>query len=274
MVLQHTSGLRAAERLRELYSYRELVWNLTVRDLRLKYKGSILGVAWSLLNPLLMMAIYTIVFSVFLKAFKNLPNYWALVIGGVLAWTFLANALNGAAVCFVRNPNLISKVYFPIESIPISIVLANLVNFVIPLAILVVVLVVRGIPVGASLVLLPVVVVANLALVTGLALALAALTVFFRDVEHLLALALQLGFYLTPVLFPLDPRAIGGAAWLIPYARLNPLAWYLDSYHAILYWGVWPDPGEFALMLAAAAVALLGGYLLFLRLRARLPEEV
>jgi len=81
--VSQTAAPGAGERLRELYSYRELVWNLTLRDLRLKYTGSLLGVAWSLLTPLLMMAIYTIVFSVFLKAFRHLPNYWALVIGGV-----------------------------------------------------------------------------------------------------------------------------------------------------------------------------------------------
>ena len=275
-MLSQTShpGLAVRERLAELSAYRELVWNLTLRDLRLKYKGSFLGVAWSLLNPLLMMAIYTVVFSVFLKAFRNLPNYWALVLGGVLAWTFFTNALNSACVCFVRNPSLISKVYFPIESIPISIVLANLVNFLIPLAILVVVLLVAHIPLGASLVLLPVVVLCQLALTIGLALAFAALTVFFRDVEHLLTLALQLGFYLTPVLFPLDPRAIGGAAWLIPYAKLNPMSWYLESYHAILYYGRWPDWRLFAAMLVFSAIVLVGGYLLFLRLRPRLPEEV
>lgn len=261
-------------RLGELRAYRELVWNLTLRDLRLKYKGSSLGVAWSLLNPLLTMAIYTAVFSLFLRAVK-LPHYWALVLGGILAWTFLANSLTQATVSFVRNPSLISKVYFPIESLPISMVLANLVNFLIPLFLLVIVLFVAGIHLGASLVLLPVIVLAQLCLTMGLAMALASLTVYFRDVEHFLTLGLQLAFYLTPVLYPLDPRAIGaGAAKFIPYAELNPLAWYFQSYHAVLYYGTWPDIRFFGPMLASSVIALVGGYAIFLRLRDRLPEEV
>src|SRR5450759_293067 len=129
----------AAERFRELVSYRELVVNLTVRDLKLKYKGSVLGIAWSLLNPLLMMTIYTAVFSVFLRAVA-VPHYWALVLGGLLPWLFFSNSLTAATTSFIRNPNLITKVYFPIESLPIAAVVANFTNFLISLAALLVVL--------------------------------------------------------------------------------------------------------------------------------------
>ena len=116
-------------RIRELWAYRELVSNLTIRDLRLKYKRSSLGVAWSLLNPLIMMAIYTAVFSVFLRV-VNSPHYWALVLGGLLSWLFFANALGSATVAFAQSANLISKVYFPIEALPVASVLANFVNSV------------------------------------------------------------------------------------------------------------------------------------------------
>src|SRR2546428_9343698 len=105
----------ATERVRELVGYRELVANLTARDLRLKYKGSTLGVAWSLLNPLLMMAIYTAVFSVFLRA-VNVHHYWALVLGGLLPWVFFSNSLTAATVSFIRAPNLITKIYLAIAS--------------------------------------------------------------------------------------------------------------------------------------------------------------
>src|SRR5579864_4649430 len=116
--------MTTAERLHELVNYRELVANLTVRDIRLKYKGSVLGVAWSLLNPLLMMTIYTAVFSVFLRA-VSVPHYWALVLGGLLPWLFFSNSLIAATTSFIRNPNLITKVYFPIEALPIAAVVAN-----------------------------------------------------------------------------------------------------------------------------------------------------
>src|SRR5215467_9733510 len=250
-----------ADRLRELYAYRELVANLTVRDLKLKYKGSILGVAWSLLNPVLQMLIYTAVFSLFLRI-VNVPHYWA----------FFNNTLIGASASFTRNPNLISKVYFPIEALPISMVLANFVNFLIPLGLLLVVLVIGGIPLGWSLVLLPVVALGQLALCIGCALAIASLTVFLRDVEHFLVLGLQVVFYVTPILYPLYAKAMPRAATaFLPLLHLNPLSWYLGCYHAILYDGHWPDLMDFALMILCSLLVLGLGFLVFIRLRPRLP---
>jgi ABC-type polysaccharide/polyol phosphate export permease len=266
--------MSVGERLHELVRYRELLYNLTLRDLKLKYKGSVFGVAWSLLNPLLMMAIYTVVFSLFLRA-VTVPHYWALVLGGLLAWTFFSSSLSSATAAFVRNPNLITKVYFPIEALPISQVLAHGVNFVIMLAILLALLLVAGIHLGASLVLLPVLLLALLALSLGLALVVASVTVHLRDVEHFTTLGLTALFYLTPVLYPLDPRALPkAAAPYIGYLKLNPLAWYLDSFHRVLFYGTWPDPLLFGLMLGSAVVALAGGYALFAHLRPRIPEAL
>jgi lipopolysaccharide transport system permease protein len=262
------------DRALELIRYRDLVLALTVRDLKLKYKRSTIGIAWSFLNPLLMMAIYTAVFSLFLRA-VNLPNYWALVLGGVLAWTFFSSSLLTAVSVFVRNPDVISKVYFPLEAMPFSVVLAYFVNFVITLAILLVILVAAHIHVGLSLILLPVIVACQLALTLGLALLVATLTVHFRDIEHFLSIGLSALFYLTPIIYPLDPRALPhGAAQFVPYLKLNPLSWYLESYHSVLYYGTWPDPLLFGLMVASAVVTFGGSYWAFHRLRARLPEEL
>jgi ABC-type polysaccharide/polyol phosphate export permease len=264
----------AGQRLRELVDYRDLLTNLTIRDLKLKYKGSVLGVGWSLLNPLIMMAIYYVVFSLFLRVFV-LPNYWAFVLGGLLVWIFTAQALTSSAIAFVRTSSLITKVYFPIETLPIANVLAHFVNFVIMLAILLPILLLAGVHLGPSLVLLPVILLAHLAFAIGLGLFLATLTVYFRDLEHVITLAINALFYLTPVLYPLDPAALPrAAARFIPYATANPLAWFLDSYHSVLYYGLWPDPGQFTAMLAAALVALVGGYAFFSWLRPRIPEEV
>jgi ABC-2 type transport system permease protein len=262
------------QELRELYAYRELVYNLTVRDLQLKYKGSFLGIAWSLLNPVLQMAIYTVIFSLFLRIVV-VPNYWAFVIGGIIAWTFFSGCMTNASPVFVRNPNLISKVYFPIEVLPISMVLANFVNFLIPMALLLVVLFVTHIPVGASLVLLPVIVLSQLLMSIGLSLVASSLTVFLRDIEHFLLLGLQILFYATPILYPLNPEALPkGAERFITILHLNPLSWLFTCYHAVLYYGQWPDPVDFWLMIAFSLACLLAGYGLFLRVRPRLPEAV
>ena|ERR1700674_1529700 len=265
--------MNAIGRLQELVNYRELVVNLTVRDIRLKYKGSVLGVAWSLLNPLLMMTIYTAVFSVFLRA-VTVPHYWALVLGGLLPWVFLSNSLNAATISFIRSPNLITKIYFPIESLPIAAVFANFVNFLISLAVLLVILGFVGL-LGPSLILLPVILLAQLGITLGLATAIAALTVYFRDLEHLVVIGITALFYLTPVLYPLDPKALpAGAGKYIGYLQLNPLSWLFDSYHSVLFYKTWPDPTTFTLMLAFALVSLAAGYFLFTRLRPRIPEEV
>jgi lipopolysaccharide transport system permease protein len=262
--------------IRSLLAYRELVYNLAVRDLRLKYKRSTIGIAWSLLNPVLMMIIYTVVFSHLLKVVDTHGRpYWALVLGGLLAWTFFANGVGGAPMAFVHSSNLVSRVYFPIESLPIATVMANFVNFVISLAILLVALVVAGLPLGWSLVLLPVILAAQLAFTIGVALLIATLTVYLRDFEHLVGVGLLALFYLSPVLYPLDPTALPkGTETLLQYLRLNPMSWFLDSYHSVLYYGAWPSAAEFGSMLLIAAVSLVGGYAVFLRFRARLPEEV
>lgn len=260
--------------LRELIRYRELVVNLTVRDIKLKYKRSALGIAWSLLNPLFMMAIYTLVFSLFLHVVR-LPNYWAVVLGGILVWTFLSSAITSATSSFVAGSGLITKVYFPVESLSIANVLAHFVNFILSLVVLLVALALAHIPLGPSLVLLPVLVVSTLALALGLGLLLASITVYFRDLEHLVGLALTALFYLTPIIYVLDPRALPHAAarfiWLL---KLNPLTWFLESYHSVLYYGTWPDPALFTLALAASLLALIVGYLTFARVRPRLAEEL
>lgn len=274
MVANADSGLGLRGQLSELAGYRELIVNMTQRDLKLKYKGSVLGVAWSLLNPLLQMAIYTLIFSVFLRIVV-VPNYWAFIIGGILLWTFFSSSLLTTSVAFVRNPGLISKVHFPIEVLPISGVLANFVNFLIPLAILLIVLPIGGIHLGLSLVLLPVVCLAVLAMSIGLGLIAASITVFLRDVEHFLQLGIQIFFYATPILYPLDVGALPhGAERFVTVLRLNPLAWFMDSYHQILYYGTWPGMKEFAAMLVFSAACLVGGYLLFARLRPRIAENV
>jgi ABC-type polysaccharide/polyol phosphate export permease len=262
------------ERLQELFRYRELIYNLTVRDLKLKYKGSALGVAWSLLNPLLMMVIYTAVFSKLLRV-TDFPNYWALVLGGILAWTFFAGSVQSATTSFIRNPGLISKVYFPIESLPISMSLANFVNFGIPLVLLLMASVVAHVHIGASIVLLPLIVAAELALALGLSMMIAALTVFFRDIEHLIGIMLAAWFYLSPVIYPLNPALLPvGARRFLPLAWLNPLAWFLESYHSVLVYGTWPPLAPFVGMIALAALCLVAGYATFHRLRPRVPEEV
>jgi ABC-2 type transport system permease protein len=205
--------------------------------------------------------------------FGNLvPNYWALVLTGIVFWSFFSTALTTASSSFVRNGQLITKVYFPIEALPFSLVLSQFVNFLITLAILLIAAAVKGVPLGLPLVLLPVLVAATLALALGVAALAASITVFFRDVEHLITIGLTALFYLTPVIYPLDPRVV--PAGLLPYLKINPLAWYVDSLHAVIVRGQWPSWRLFTLALVMSALSLAVGYLFFLKVRPRVPEEV
>lgn len=265
-------GSRLPRPLAELYAYRELVQNFTVRELKLKYKGSFLGIAWSLLNPLLMMAIYTVVFTHVLRFGNAVPNYWAIVLTGIVFWTFFSTSLTSAAGSFVRNGHLITKVYFPLEALPMSMVLAQFVNFLITLVILLLAAAIKGVPLGVPLVLLPVLVIAVLALALGSAALVASVTVFFRDIEHLVTIGLTALFYLTPIIYPLDPRVV--PAQYLRYLKINPLAWYVDDLHSVIVRGTWPDPKLLALALVFSAVVLVAGYAVFLKARPRLPEEV
>ena len=266
--------MTAIGHLRELVAYRELVGNLARRDLSLKYKGSTLGIVWSLLNPLLMMAIYATIFGIVLRT-VNTPHYWALLLSGLLPWTFFSSGMLASTISFVRTSSLITKVYFPIESLPIANVLAHFVNFIISLVIFIPVLLIAGIQLGTSLLLLPLLLLATLAFTLGLGLLVATLTVYFRDLEHLIGIGLTAWFFVTPVLYPLNASALPpGAARYIPILKLNPLAWYTESFHSILYYGQAPSTLLFSAVLLSSVVMLVGGYLVFLHFRDRLPEEL
>ena len=263
-----TPSWSVVSRIRELFAYRELIVNLTARDLRLKYRRSLLGAAWSLLNPLIMMAIYFAIFGVFTR-FVSLKQYWAFLLSGLLAWLFFGNSIGSSTTALTGNQSLVAKIYFPIESLPIAMVLANFVNFLVSLGILVFVVTIAGRPVGLSLILLPVVVAAQLVMTLGISIWLAAITVYLRDLEHLVGLGLTALFYLTPILYPLSLAGKYAA-----FLKLNPMTWYIEGYHSILYWGDWPDGGLFTAMLCMSVASLVVGYLIFIRLRPRLPEEV
>jgi ABC-2 type transport system permease protein len=260
--------LGTRSRLSELLSYRELIVNLTARDLRFKYRRSVLGAAWSLLNPLIMMAIYALIFGVFTR-FIVLPQYWAFLLTGLLPWLFFANSLGSATTSLTGNQSLVAKVHFPFEALTVATVLANLVNFLISLVVLLPVLVIAGRPLGPSLVMLPVVIVCQVGLAIGLGVMVAAVTVYLRDLEYLVGLGLTALFYLTPVLYPLSV-----AGHYAIFLRLNPMTWYVEGYHAALYWGSWPDWRLTAAMVVGSVVAIVGGYLVFSGMRDRIPEEV
>jgi ABC-type polysaccharide/polyol phosphate export permease len=267
--------------LLQLSKYRALIQSLVARELKARYRGSVLGFFWSFFNPLLLLLVYTFVFTVVL------PGGWDETLGpralflftGLLPWTWFSSSLTESSNVLIAGGNLIKKVMFPAEILPIVSVLANLVHFLFGLIILAFFLVYYNAPLQASeLIWFPIVVFVQLLLTLGLALILSALTVHFRDIKDILANVLTLWFFATPIIYPMsqvtDP-ASATAAWAKPLVNLNPFTHLAISYQEILFY---PGPfGHWKWLLAlgiGSAGLFLFGYFLFDRLRDSFAEEV
>jgi len=247
--------------------HRFLFEQMVRRELRQKYKGSALGVAWYLINPLVLMGAYALVFKVLLDV-ANIPDYPVFLLAGLIVWVFFAQALLAAAPSLVLNAPLVRKVRFPRETIPASVATVQLITFVAMLLLLLpVALVVRD-SLDPALLLLPVIVTFLFCLVLGLSMLVAVLHAHFRDVEPVLAAGLLPWFFLTPLFLPVDEfpgiddhELIGD---LLEWG--NPVAPFVDSVRTILWAGEAPDAAHLAYVAAAGLIALALGAVVFRRM--------
>lgn len=271
--------------LRELFRYRELVRNLVARDLKTRYKNSVLGFFWSLANPLLMMAVFTVVFT-YMMPTRSIPHFPIFALSAILPWNFFTSSLMSSVHSIVGNAHLIKKVYFPREVLPLSAVLANLVNFSLALVVLFVMLYAAGIGLTRWVILLPLVMLVQLAFTLGLAFLLSTLNVFYRDTAMIMDVLLLAWFFLTPVMYPMEilPAQSVVFGLTIPVQRLtyilNPMASLVASYRSILYGSIQGGPPgppalDFFLRTAVTSfIVLLLGYWVFARYRATFGEEI
>ena len=269
---------RLSARLAELWRYRDLVRNLALRDLKARYKSSVLGFVWSLLNPLLMTVVFTIVFTVMLPS--NIEKYPVFILVGLLPWNWFSSSLFGSVQSIVGNANLVKKVYFPRETLPIAVVVANGVNFLLAGIVLFALILIYRIPITAWVFFLPVLVVIQFVLTLGLGLFVAALIVRFRDTAVILEVILQAWFFLTPVVY--DMRVLPEAKTImgvdVEVRRwayiLNPIGSLIASYRDILYWTTPPGLDFVARTAVESAIILVLGYLFFSRLAPTFGEDV
>jgi ABC-type polysaccharide/polyol phosphate export permease len=272
-------------RLAEYADARELTWNLTLRELRGRYRRSTLGWTWSLLNPLSTVLVFSVVFKFFLRIEppvgdpSGLHNFAMFLLCGLVAWNYLANGMNACMDALVGNRNLIEKVYFPREILVVSTVLSLLVSLLIELGVLSVILLIMGnmvlpwIPVALVLVAIQTV------FVLGIGLLLSVLNVYFRDVKHLIGIVLQALFYSAPIVYPISlvPEKADLFGWVIPLKRiyeLNPLVTIVSTYRDALYDLRFPPLGDVAYLLVWAVGLFAFGFWVFNRLEPRLAEEV
>jgi ABC-2 type transport system permease protein len=230
--------LHVRQRARELYDAREILWNLVRKELKVKYTASVLGAVWSLLNPVVFLAVFTFVTTVLKGGIDDYPHF---LLAGLLAWNLFSVSLSNGAQSVIANANLVKKVYFPREILPLGTVGVCLVDFVLQSAVLVVFFVVSGYGFQLSTIwLYPFAFVALLLITVAITMFVSALNVRYRDVQHLIGLALLVWFWMTPIVYAagtvyqsmLDSR-FGITGWRI--YLLNPVSWVVMGYQRALY---------------------------------------
>jgi ABC-type polysaccharide/polyol phosphate export permease len=259
--------------LRHLFRYRGLIQSLVARELKARYRGSVLGFFWSFVNPLLLLLIYSFVFTYIIQSRAPGHDHYALfMFCGILPWSWFSASLLESSNALIASGNLIKKVLFPAEILPIVTVLANMIHFFLGLSILGAFLFYYGRPLNAAeLAWFPAVVAVQLLLTLGLALMLSALTVHFRDLRDILSNLLTFWFFATPIIYPMLLAPPDGKRLL----NLNPFTHLAISYQEILYYegpyGHW----KWLIALAVGSAGLfVAGYFVFDRLRDSFAEEV
>jgi lipopolysaccharide transport system permease protein len=277
-------------KLRELWGYRELIVNLVLRDLRVRYKASALGYLWTQIAPLLLMMVFLFVFSTLLH--NDISLYSVFLIIGLLAWNFCAEAVTSGARSIIDNANLIKKVFFPREVLPLVSVLSSLLNYVLSLPMMLLVmaaaeyLALGRLNFAWTFAYLPVLLLIQTLFLAGIALFTGALAVHFRDFVHLIGILIQFWFFLTPVVYPLEviDRGVAGISLAVLVRWLNPMASLIEFYREILYGRAVatpnvPTPGLPALssvlrVLVTAIVVLVAGYWFFQRRSGTFGEQI
>ncbi len=267
------------QHLEQLWQRRELVATMVMRDLKVRYKNSVLGVIWSWLNPFLMMLIFTFVFGV-LWPRSDQPHYHIFLLSGLLPWQFFSAAVLGGLHSIAGNGHLIKKVYFPREILPISVVLSALVNFVIALPVFFALALISGAPLNREVLLLPIPILVETLFAIGVVLVLSTLEVFYRDTHMVMDVAMQAWFFLTPIFYPIETLpaqahllgvTFNPRLWLF---RLNPMASIINTYQDLLYRGNFTALDFLARTALTALVILVAGYWFFQRFSGRFGEEL
>lgn len=253
----------------ETWKFRALVDALVRRHVATRYRGSLFGFLWSFLNPLCLMAVYTLVFHYYMR-FNGGEHYHLMVFAGLLPWIWTSSALSEGTSSIVGSGHLITKSMFPAHILPCVSVLSSMTHFVLALPILALFMVAAGVSVSPTWLLLPVLLFIHACILDGIALALASLNVFFRDIQHLVGNLLTFVFFLCPVVYP-ESAVPERFRFLL---EANPFALLTVSYQQILVQGIAPAASTFGLLTAVAAFSLVVGVLVYERFRERFAEAL
>ena len=256
------------EIFKRLFSYRELLKSNVKKEIRGKYKGSFLGILWSFINPLLTVLVYAIVFPYILRV--KMDNYLIFLIVGVIPWNFFITTVTQGTTTVLANGDIIKKVFFPREILPISVAVSTLINFFISCIIVLLFVIGSGIGVHIYLVMLPVIALIQFMFSLGLIFILSAIDIYVRDVEYIVNFIISMLFYGTPIIYSIDmfPQKF---RWLL---NLNPMAHIVNSYRSIFYYLEWPNFKTLGIVAIVSFATMVFGYMIFRKLEKGFAEEV
>jgi ABC-type polysaccharide/polyol phosphate export permease len=254
--------------IRELFAYRVLIQTLVVQELKVRYRGSALGLLWTLLNPLLLMGIYALVFSVYMRI--EMERYAAFLLCGLLPWIWISSSLVTGASSIVGGSGLIKKIYFPPHVLPTVTVMSNLVNFLLSLPILIGFLLFYDVRLGWTFLILPCIIACQFVFTLGLTLIVAAVGVRYRDVPQLLGHLVTFWFFLTPILYPITTVPAQYRSFL----TFNPFTPFVVAYQNALMYNQFPSFGILIAIICLSLFSLSCGLVVFAGFRWSLAEEL
>ena len=255
--------------IKELYAYRQMIFSLVKKDLRGRYKGSVLGFLWTFINPLFQLIVYTIVFSKILR--NDIPRYYLYLFVALIPWIFFSSSITVGAASIVAQKDLVKKIYFPRMVIPISYVTSCFVNMLLCFIVIFAVIIVTGAGINFLAVLtLPVIMIVEYIFALGMAMIASAVTVYFRDLEHILGIVAMAWMYLTPVVYS---KSIVPEKYL-PLFNLNPMTHIIDCYRTVLYEKQIPDLSALLWAAGLGVFFLIFGAFVFNKLQRHFAEEL
>jgi ABC-type polysaccharide/polyol phosphate export systems, permease component len=257
------------KRIKEIFDYRQMIFSLVKKDLRGRYKGSVLGFFWTFLNPLLQLVVYTLVFSIILDS--TIEKFYLYLFVALVPWLFFSSSLTGGSSCIMANQDMVKKIYFPREVLPLSYVTGAFVNMLFCFIVIFGVIIFSGHGINIkAIAYLPIIMLVEYVLALGGAMLTSALTVFFRDLEYILGIITMAWMYMTPIMYGIEivPQA------LQPVFKLNPMTPIVVAYRDILYWKRVPEIGTLLQGFVLGVLILVVGYILFGKLQKGFAEEM
>ena len=256
------------KKIKEIYNYRHMLKTLIKQDIDGRYKGSVFGFLWSLLNPLLLLLVYSIVFQIIFKA--DIENYPIYLFICLMPWNMFANTIFNGTMCVSNNSSIIKKVYFPREVLPLSVVISNIIQYCYSFVIVFLALLISGVGVSWYILLLPLIVIVQAMFSLGIIMILGAVNVYIRDVQYIMTPVMMIWMYATPILYSIN---MVPEKYLSLY-MLNPMANIMQAYQSILYNKTMPNLMNLGIIFLVSIVILTIGYKVFNKLQRRFAEEV